>query len=362
MKRAYAYTIGQSVMLLALLFPLLMVSCRGGEADAYIEGVGDQVDGDTDGDDGTGYPTLACPMPGQLPFSLESDAFINSDSTELAAEATFLMNENMDIIGLPDTLQVVEGNEMRGTNGIIGYPFAGEWVSLFKPLATGDWDFLGRVQTDEEGRYSLQVPGDMQYGTGSSIAYAVLEGDGSCDVHGVFLWPAGTQLTISDIDGTLTLNDQELMKQLNDQSYDPLENGAATDLMQAWRAKGYMNIYLTARPHMFREPTRQWLDNHGFPFGPVITAPELVFDESARTYKREWVQRLLNDFGWDIVAAYGNAASDIDAYADARIPLSNTFIIGENAGVGGTTPIQDQDFSQHIRDYVNKQPDATQPF
>jgi len=206
------------------------------------------------------------------------------------------------------------------------------------------------------------VPEEFAYGIGNGTAYSVLEGDGSCAVHGIFLWPTGTQAVISDIDGTLTLNDQELMKQINDQSYDQLENTSSAELMQTWHDKGYMNIYLTARPHTFREPTRKWLEEHGFPFGPVITANELVFDESARTYKREWVKRITEEFGWNIVAAYGNATSDIDAYNDAGIPLNITFIIGENAGVGGTVAIPDNDFSQHIRDYVKNQPDAVQPF
>jgi len=352
----------------------LLSSCRGGDGEAVeqendgdsdgVEASDDSelTDGDSEAEMVVEVPTLACPFPAELPFDLESEGFINEDSAKLAEEATFLLGENMDVIGLPDAAQTINGSMVRGTNGIMGKPFAGEWISLFKPLSDGTWGTLGRVQADEDGYYTINVPEEFAYGIGNGTAYSVLEGDGSCAVHGIFLWPTGTQAVISDIDGTLTLNDQELMKQINDQSYDQLENTSSAELMQTWHDKGYMNIYLTARPHTFREPTRKWLEEHGFPFGPVITANELVFDESARTYKREWVKRITEEFGWNIVAAYGNATSDIDAYNDAGIPLNITFIIGENAGVGGTVAIPDNDFSQHIRDYVKNQPDAVQPF
>lgn len=132
-------------------------------------------------------------------------------------------------------------------------------------------------------------------------------------------------------------------------------------MMNLWFEKGYRIVYLTARPHLFRAETRAWLKSEGFPPGPVITANSLVFDESARTYKRAWVKRMLEDFHWEVVAAYGNAASDIDAYEDAGIPKTLTFIIGENAGINGTQPIANNDFSDHIADFVTPQPDVDGP-
>lgn len=88
----------------------------------------------------------------------------------------------------------------------------------------------------------------------------------------------------------------------------------------------------------------------------MITANSLVFGDSAREYKGAWVKRLTNDLGWDIVAAYGNAESDIQAYEDAGIPKGITFIVGEFAGASGTVAIANNDFSSHITDFVNQQP------
>ena len=172
----------------------------------------------------------------------------------------------------------------------------------------------------------------IEFWLGANSAFTVVEGDATCAIHGVFQWPAGTEVVITDIDGTMTFSDDELFKQIDDGAYVPLQNASADALMNAWSKKGYEIVYLTARPHLFRAETRRWLSDLGFPTGPVITANSLVFGDSAREYKGAWVKRLTNDLGWDIVAAYGNAESDIQAYEDAAIPKGITFIVGEFAG------------------------------
>jgi phosphatidate phosphatase PAH1 len=221
------------------------------------------------------------------------------------------------------------------------------------------WSELARAQTSETGSYSF--PGIAPSLNRNQPHYAILEGDGSCSPHYSFLMPAGTQVIVTDIDGTLTLADEELFNQIGDGNYVPLENMSAAQMMNTWADKGYVIVYLTARPHAFRTETRVWLRDLGYPVGPVITANTLVFDESARQYKRAWVNRVKNDFGWKVVAAYGNATSDIDAYEDAGIGKDITFIVGPNAGVADTQAIENNDYTAHIADFVNSQPDAAQP-
>jgi len=79
--------------------------------------------------------------------------------------------------------------------------------------------------------------------------------------------------------------------------------------------------------------------------------------EDAAPYKTAWLQRMVTTFGWNIVAAYGNADTDITAYDAAGIPKSQTFIVGPLAGSMGTMPIDNMDFSDHITTYVDAQPD-----
>lgn len=316
---------------------------------------------------------LNCPTPGELPFTTMSTAFETQAAMDVVAANPRYKDEASDVLGVPGaqwatTTQSTDGAlstgafRLAGTKarapidmGLNPLPLAGEWMSLWNWDGT-TWTALTRVQTDDAGQYELDGV-DETFSSAQPI-YSVLEGDGSCAPHYFFLLPEGTEIIVTDIDGTMTLSDEELFAQIGDGNYDPAENASASELMNLWSDKGYVVVYLTARPHVFRAETRAWLDAHGFPVGPVISANTLVFDESARNYKRTWVNWMASDFGWSITAAYGNATSDIDAYEDAGVPKEITFIIGENAGQGGTTGIPDNDFSQHIVDFVMQQPDA----
>ncbi len=316
---------------------------------------------------------LTCPTPGGLPFTTMSTAFETQAAMDVEAANPRYKDEASDVLGVPGamwatTTQSTDGTlsmgafRLAGTKGrapmdmgLNPLPLADEWMSLWNWDGT-TWTALTRVKTDDSGKYELD--GVEETFSSAQPIYSVLEGDGSCAPHYFFLRPEGTQIIVTDIDGTMTLSDEELFAQIGDGTYDPAENASASTMMNLWADKGYTIVYLTARPHVFRAETRSWLDAHGFPVGPVISANTLVFDESARNYKRTWVNWMAVDFGWSITAAYGNATSDIDAYEDAGVPKEITFIIGENAGQGGTTGIPGNDYSEHIADFVMQQPDA----
>ncbi len=316
---------------------------------------------------------LGCPFPGALPFATQSMDWTNPDAQAIAEANTRIKDEGSDILGNPGgvlayttmsvgdppspELRIFEGRKQRTTNeeGLVAEPLAGENVSLWGYDGAA-WTELARMTTNDAGAYAFN--GVELSANPFQPHYAVLEADQSCAPHYMFLLDPGTPVVLADIDGTLTLSDDELSMQISDGMYDPVENTAASTMMNAWADKGYFTLYLTARPHAFRAETRAWLDDHGFPPGPVITANSLVFGESARTYKATWVSRVLDDFGWNIVAAYGNADSDIAAYADAGIPKDITFIIGELAGTEGTQPIENNDYTDHIAEFVEPYPDA----
>jgi phosphatidate phosphatase PAH1 len=158
---------------------------------------------------------------------------------------------------------------------------------------------------------------------------------------------------VTDIDGTLTTDDNEIIKQVADDTHVPAMMAAADRLTQAWAMKGYPVVYLTARTHVLRPESRGWLVDLGFPDGPLITANG---GPTADVYKSLWMKRMINDFQWNVVAAYGNADTDITAYANAGVPLTQTFIIGPLAGTRGTMPIANNDYTQHIASFVAGQP------
>lgn len=326
------------------------------------------------GSDGEELPPLSdatelrCPAPGApLPFRLDSDGFA-AGNAEIAAAKPRDKGEASDTIGNPggllanvylaDDASPSAAFELRGAkgktaaiNGLFTTPLAGEAVALWEyDDGLGSWRAVGREITDADGFY---VHAGDPSPDGRPV-YAVLEADGSCAEHFTYRWPAATPVVITDIDGTLTLSDNELFEEVADPSYVQKTKLAAVELLQTWAAKGYPIIYMTARPHVFRIETRVWLRDLGFPPGPLITANN---PGDASAYKTLWLERMVDSFGWLPVAAYGNASTDISAYANAGIPKDITFIIGELAGSEGTVAIPGDDYTDHIADFVTPQPD-----
>lgn len=309
---------------------------------------------------------VVCPRPASLPFTTATQAFVDDDNAEVAAdervkdEASDLVGDDaghvavtvLDVDAAPEDVFSFVGRKARSSNnnGLIGSAIAGEAVSFWSFVDDDGFVEVADAVTDDGGRYDVVVADAPARRT-----LAVLEGDQSCAEHSAWLLPARTKVIVTDIDGTLTTDDNELLVQIGDATHDPQQKGHALALAQAWDEKGYVVVYLSARPHAFRAETRAWLVQHGYPPGPLLTANSLVVGDTARDHKIAWLTRL-QGFGWDIVAAYGNATSDIDAYDGVGIAKDITFIIGPEAGADGTVAIADDDYADHIAGFVDAQP------
>lgn len=169
---------------------------------------------------------------------------------------------------------------------------------------------------------------------------------------------------VTDIDETLTISDGEFIMQIGDGTYDPIEREGAAELIVAYAELGYRVLYLTARSESIvlevtgetaREATDRWLLEHGFPTDPettlVVLADMFVVGDTAQAYKAEALMEL-QAMGWRFDYAYGNATSDIGAYADAGIDLGVTFIIGEHAGEGGTMAVAGDGWVEHSSEHL----------
>jgi hypothetical protein len=169
---------------------------------------------------------------------------------------------------------------------------------------------------------------------------------------------------VTDIDETLTLSDEEFFMQAMDPTYDPIERDGGSEMITAYADLGYRIMYLTARSENFdiadsdetaREITVRWLEEHGYPLDPettvVVLAETLVVGDATQMYKSAALmdQQAL---GWRFDYAYGNATTDIGAYADAGIDKAATFIIGEEAGVDGTVPIDGEGWVDHTAEQL----------
>jgi hypothetical protein len=327
------------------------------------------------GSDGTGQPaithdtSLKCPAPAGLPFELDSWGWQKSQNEMLATNDPRNKDQAADVLGNPggkvgsvfmeDTATTSVGPvaylgikaRTTVTGGLFATPLPGENVSLWSYDA-GTWTMQGHGTTDAMGAYNLDSTGYVA--PNQQVLYSVLEADGSCAEHYDLMLPPGSKVVVTDIDGTLTTDDNQNLMQIPDATYVPLMMGSANAMLQAWDAKGYPIIYLTARPHVERVESRIWLRDEMFPVGALITAVDV---EEASAYKTLWLKRMVDDFGWDIVAAYGNAQTDIDAYNNVAIPKADTFIVGPLAGNNGTQPIANMDYAAHTASFVAAQPD-----
>ena len=183
--------------------------------------------------------------------------------------------------------------------------------------------------------------------------------------------PAVTDKTraaiVTDIDETLTTDDNEFLTQLYDPTHDPAMRPDANTLMQAWSTLGYRIFYVTARGDALflldgtpaRTATTDWLADHDFPFleQDVFLVDGLgEFGGGAADYKTGVLEDL-RGYGFDLIYAYGNADTDITAYKNVNIADDHIFLVGDLAGTLGVEGISDTDaYTAHLAAFMSGVP------
>ncbi len=215
-----------------------------------------------------------------------------------------------------------------------------------------DWEYLGEYRTNSDGKIYVNISrpeGDYQ-------VRMVVEGDLSEASGYLTVVQPGRKAVLFDIDGTLTLNDFEAVG-----DYLGIDTAQmhtyASEVVWDYVVKGYQIIYLTGRQYWMAKTTRQWFNSKGLFQWHLRTDSnaENPLSPETQAYKTDYIRYLLNDVKLDIVRAYGNADTDVAAYADAGLPKSETYIIGPEAGNEGTQPI-DGDYSYHYSTVVTDTP------
>jgi phosphatidate phosphatase PAH1 len=236
---------------------------------------------------------------------------------------------------------VVRGKFAYGT---VSKDLEDERIRVFLDDCRG-WQALGDATTDADGRIALTVSRELPVGV-YDVRLEVL-GDASLASGRIWVLPAGTHLVVSDIDGTLTTSDGELMKDVLADFYEPILGGdfvpeaypGAAALTQALASRGWVIVYLTGRPYWLTARTQTWLADGGFALGALHTtdsnAEALPTEGGVGAFKAAFLAGL-EARGFVLDAAYGNALTDVYAYAAAGIPATSTWIIGPNAGAEGT--------------------------
>ncbi len=232
--------------------------------------------------------------------------------------------------------------------GFYSVDLEGEEVKASIRLRRG-WVTLGTATTDDEGWVRVDVPPNLLREPGVYPVRLVVA-DGTAAEARVFVLARGTHIAVFDVDGTLTRDDLELLDQITGGTADAYPG--ADDIVWHYARRGVQPVYITARFYLFGRMTRRWLADGAFPPGPLFATRSLAESgasdaDGAHTFKRKVLADLQGRLGLVIEAAYGNADTDVCAYATTHIPPAHTFIIGPNGGHAcGSHPA-----SQAVHDY-----------
>ncbi|HUJ62821.1 MAG TPA: hypothetical protein VLX92_30170 [Kofleriaceae bacterium] len=187
------------------------------------------------------------------------------------------------------------------------------------------WQQVGTARTDDEGHFSLALSGGDRLPIGMRDLYVSVVGDRTGVGFLGLVAPDGSPLVVSDVDGTLTSSENAFIETIA-LGIEPDEQPGASDAYQAAAGLGLHLVYVTARGNQYTTDTRQWLDDEGFPRGPVRLSDSFVTLPGQDTidYKTQTIGALAQ--GLTIAAGVGNRDSDITAYTDVAVPADRIYI------------------------------------
>jgi phosphatidate phosphatase PAH1 len=214
----------------------------------------------------------------------------------------------------------------------------GEAVSLWVRPEVGSkaaWQKVGETTTNGNGEVSFALPERWLQEQARLRFEWVVGGDLSRATGLIRVLEKNARAVVFDIDGTLTQGDREVFEEVL-LGATAEEHAGAAQVTQKYAAAGFEIVYLTGRPYLLAEHSRRWLKAKGFAPGIVRTTQKLLDTTPSASfvqeYKVEQLDDLILNYSLDFRAAYGNASTDICAYAIAGLPIDRTFIIGKNAG------------------------------
>jgi hypothetical protein len=204
--------------------------------------------------------------------------------------------------------------------------------------ACGPWISEDVRRPDDDGWVVFEVPALAE--PGIRTFHAIVAGDGSRASGRIWSVAPGTRAVLFDIDGTLTTGDTELLEDLLGDDAPNMRPGAP-EVANHWDAQGAVIVYMTGRPYFLRSSSRGWLEANGFPPGVLFTVEEhrdaLPTTAGVGTFKKLRVQAMI-EAGLVFDAAYGNAATDVCAYAEGGIDPAVTWITELDRGACGDRP------------------------
>jgi len=163
---------------------------------------------------------------------------------------------------------------------------------------------------------------------GIAKASAVLENNDQCifaeaTVDGkmmrssaqVFHWNPKKVILVIDIDNTICYSQASKVFGGRAPTLRPIEDSKETLVRLAER---FHILYVTARPRRVLEESRTWLQENGYPSGPVLTAPGVMDNLHIAEQKQEDIMSIKKDWP-TVLIGIGNKASDATAYGQCKM-------------------------------------------
>ncbi len=356
---------------------LLVVAACNSPPQTPLDGPGPAIDGHGDGGRSDGVrpdagvvdghaeasagDLPACGTPKPFVPPTKTEPWRHSLTTPLVVLSGPANHRGQDVLAVAGTSPVLIGKFAYGT---LDTNLQGEDVEIYlqDQPPCGDWVSLGVFTTSTKNQYGTQYgisddggrvffkmpPGHAQQ-PGRYPVRMVVKGDLSIAAFALIVLAPSTSTVVLDIDGTLTTDDFQLVTQLFAGllagTYSPKLQAGGVDVASAWASKGYQLVYLTGRPDQLRNISQAWLVQQGFPPGAVhltdTLAQALPTSTGVAAYKTDFLKRITSEAQVSLQAAYGNATTDIEAYANAAVPKTSTFIIGAQGGTQGTVAVKD---------------------
>ena len=173
---------------------------------------------------------------------------------------------------------------------------------------------VGRALSDASGYAGLRIeidPAAQRFEARATIDGGQVKHEGH-----IFHWPADRTIVVCDIDGTISWTDfGKLYVEMSNEGTVPIEDARDT---LAKISERFNVAYLSARPRVLLPLTKQWLADHDFPPGPVITASNIDEGIHAEHFKAKAI-RAHKQVVPQILIGIGNLESDAEAYGSTGL-------------------------------------------
>lgn len=209
-----------------------------------------------------------------------------------------------------------------------------EEVEIFLLRNCTTWERLGTAITsrdraphatvegveDTGGRVYFRIPEDRPLGVGWHRVRFVVRGDHTVGEQWIRVVPTGARFVVTDIDGTLTTDENAQFVSLLTGN-PPMANPGGALTLRTLAERGYEILYLTARPEWLEAVTHTWLRNNQFPRGIVHTTLGLTgaTGAPALAFKTGELNAIRARFGYVPEVGIGNTDSDVSAYTMSSV-------------------------------------------